>query len=78
MSVNTIVNTDGYLKAYNTDYTAVSKVIRSSELRLGSPINRLLPFYSSTGTDTGTDTYFQSGTVLSRKKLPSNVPSVPR
>jgi shikimate dehydrogenase len=25
MSVNTIVNTDGYLKAYNTDYTAVSK-----------------------------------------------------
>src|SRR5437879_11068956 len=30
MSVNTIVNTDGYLKAYNTDYTAVSKLIRSS------------------------------------------------
>ena len=24
MSVNTVVNTDGYLKAYNTDYTAVS------------------------------------------------------
>jgi len=32
MSVNTIVNTDGYLKAYNTDYTAVSKLIRSSGL----------------------------------------------
>ena len=30
MSVNTIVNTDGYLKAYNTDYTAVSRLIRSS------------------------------------------------
>jgi shikimate dehydrogenase len=30
MSVNTIVNTDGYLKAYNTDYTAVSELIRSS------------------------------------------------
>jgi shikimate dehydrogenase len=29
-SVNTIVNTDGYLKGYNTDYTAVSKLIRSS------------------------------------------------
>jgi len=29
MSVNTIVNTDGYLKAYNTDYTAVSELIRS-------------------------------------------------
>ncbi len=30
MSVNTIVNTDGYLKAYNTDYTAVSELIRSN------------------------------------------------
>jgi shikimate dehydrogenase len=29
-SVNTIVNTDGYLKGYNTDYTAVSKLNRSS------------------------------------------------
>ena len=28
-SVNTIVNNDEYLKAYNTDYTAVSKLIRS-------------------------------------------------
>ena len=30
MSVNTIVNTDGYLKAYNTDYTAVSELVGSS------------------------------------------------
>jgi shikimate dehydrogenase len=30
MSVNTIVNTDSCLKAYNTDYTAVSELIRSS------------------------------------------------
>ena len=30
MSVNTIVNTDGYLKAYNTDYTAVSELLGSS------------------------------------------------
>jgi shikimate dehydrogenase len=30
MSVNTIVSTDGYLKAYNTDYAAVSELIRSS------------------------------------------------
>jgi shikimate dehydrogenase len=29
ISVNTIVNTDGHLKAYNTDYTAVSELIRS-------------------------------------------------
>ena len=30
LSVNTIVNNDGYLTGYNTDYTAVSKLIRSS------------------------------------------------
>ncbi|HEY5770685.1 MAG TPA: shikimate 5-dehydrogenase [Terrimicrobium sp.] len=30
MSVNTIVNTDDYLKAYNTDYTAVSALLGSS------------------------------------------------
>jgi shikimate dehydrogenase len=30
LSVNTIVNSDGYLTGYNTDYTAVSKLIRSS------------------------------------------------
>jgi shikimate dehydrogenase len=32
MSVNTIVNTDGHLKAYNTDYTAVFELLRSSEV----------------------------------------------
>ena len=32
MSVNTIVNTDGYLKAYNTDYTAVYELLKSSEI----------------------------------------------
>jgi shikimate dehydrogenase len=32
MSVNTIVNTDGYLKAYNTDYTAVYQLLKSSEI----------------------------------------------
>jgi shikimate dehydrogenase len=32
MSVNTIVNTDGYLRAYNTDYKAVLDLIRSSGL----------------------------------------------
>jgi shikimate dehydrogenase len=29
MSVNTIVNTDGHLKAYNTDYVAVVSLLRS-------------------------------------------------
>ena len=33
MSVNTIVNTDGYLKAYNTDYTAVSELVDRVEFR---------------------------------------------
>ncbi|TKI05318.1 shikimate 5-dehydrogenase [Martelella alba] len=31
-SVNTIVNTDGYLKAYNTDYIAVEQLIRQHQL----------------------------------------------
>jgi shikimate dehydrogenase len=35
MSVNTIVNTDGYLKAYNTDYTAVSELLKSSKIPPG-------------------------------------------
>src|SRR6201995_5721727 len=32
LSVNTIVNTDGYLKGYNTDYTAASQLIPASEI----------------------------------------------
>ena len=32
MSVNTIVNSDGYLKGFNTDYTAVLTLIRSAEI----------------------------------------------
>lgn len=32
-SVNTIVNTDGYLKAYNTDYIAISKLIAKYQLK---------------------------------------------
>ncbi|REH89334.1 shikimate 5-dehydrogenase, partial [Staphylococcus felis] len=31
-SVNTIVNEDGYLKAYNTDYIAISKLIQQYQL----------------------------------------------
>ncbi|OBW92945.1 shikimate dehydrogenase [Gallibacterium genomosp. 3] len=31
-SVNTIVNTDGYLKAYNTDYIAIVKLIEKYQL----------------------------------------------
>jgi shikimate dehydrogenase len=36
MSVNTIVNNHGHLKAYNTDYTAVSSLLRSSGIPNGS------------------------------------------
>ncbi|WP_306903195.1 shikimate 5-dehydrogenase [Arthrobacter pascens] len=31
-SVNTIVNTDGHLKAYNTDYTAIEQLLQSNAL----------------------------------------------
>ena len=37
-SINTIVNTDGYLKAYNTDYLAIRQLIERHEL---SPSMRL-------------------------------------
>jgi shikimate dehydrogenase len=31
-SVNTIVNTDGYLKAYNTDYIAIYELIKNNQI----------------------------------------------
>lgn len=31
-SVNTIVNTDGYLKAYNTDYIAIEKLLKENNV----------------------------------------------
>ena len=31
-SVNTIVNTDGHLKAYNTDYTAIEQLLANNEV----------------------------------------------
>ena len=36
-SVNTIVNTDGHLRAYNTDYTAVATLLREHEVPADSP-----------------------------------------
>ncbi|MDF7667487.1 shikimate 5-dehydrogenase [Orbaceae bacterium ESL0727] len=36
-AVNTIVNTDGYLKAYNTDYTAVAKLIEQNQIDSHTP-----------------------------------------
>ncbi len=36
-SVNTIVNTDGYLKAYNTDYLAIVSLLRSHDVDQALP-----------------------------------------
>ena len=36
-SVNTIVNTDHYLKAYNTDYIAVAKLIEENHINNNTP-----------------------------------------
>ena len=36
-SVNTIVNDDGYLRAYNTDYIAAAQLIRASEIDPATP-----------------------------------------
>jgi shikimate dehydrogenase len=36
-SVNTIVNTDGHLRAYNTDYVAVVSLLRDHGIDRGSP-----------------------------------------
>ena len=35
-SVNTIVNSDGHLRAYNTDYVAISKLLAEHEVRADS------------------------------------------
>lgn len=37
-SVNTIVNDDGYLKAYNTDYIAIDKLIKKYQLDKNIPV----------------------------------------
>jgi shikimate dehydrogenase len=34
-SVNTIVNTDGHLKAYNTDYTAIEQLLKTNAVPTG-------------------------------------------
>jgi shikimate dehydrogenase len=34
-SVNTIVNTDGHLKAYNTDYTAIEQLLKTNNVPTG-------------------------------------------
>jgi shikimate dehydrogenase len=69
MSVNTIVNTDGYLKAYNTDYTAVFKLIGSS----GIPANAHFALLGSGGMAKAVacalrDAGFADGVIVARNK----------
>lgn len=44
-SVNTIVNKDGYLKAYNTDFMAVEKLLKESKI----PTDTLFVLYGTGG-----------------------------
>jgi shikimate dehydrogenase len=69
MSVNTIVNTDGYLKAYNTDYTAVYELLKSS----GIPPHTGLALKGSGGMAKAVacalrDAGFTNGLILARNE----------
>ena len=69
MSVNTIVNTDGYLRAYNTDYTAVSKLIGSS----GTPSSTRFALLGSGGMAKAVaaalrDAGFANGLIVARNE----------
>jgi shikimate dehydrogenase len=69
-SVNTIVNTEGYLKAYNTDYTAVSELIRSG----GIPANFDFALLGSGGMAKAVvcalrDAGFTNGLIVARNEV---------
>src|SRR5271165_3743382 len=69
MSVNTVVNNDGYLKAYNTDYTAVSKLIRAS----GIPVSARFALLGSGGMAKAVacalrDAGFANGLIVARNE----------
>jgi shikimate dehydrogenase len=66
-SVNTIVNTDGHLRAYNTDYVAISKLLRKHEV----PVDSTFAVLGSGGMAKAVvaalrDTGFHSGAVVAR------------
>lgn len=69
MSVNTIVNTDGHLKGYNTDYTAVSQLIQSA----GIPPQTDFALRGSGGMAKAVacalkDAGFEQGTIVARNE----------
>ena len=68
-SVNTIVNTDGYLKAFNTDYSAVQQLIQEHGLSAASSValrgsGGMGKAVASAFHDAG----FQRGTVIARNE----------
>jgi shikimate dehydrogenase len=68
-SVNTIVNTDGHLRAYNTDYLAVSKLLADRDV----PVDSTFAVLGSGGMAKAVvaalrDAGFTSGTVVARNE----------
>lgn len=68
-SVNTIVNTDGYLKAFNTDYVAVQQLIQEHGLNASSSVvvrgsGGMGKAVASAFRDAG----FQRGTLVARNE----------
>jgi len=73
MSVNTIVNNDGYLQAYNTDYIAVLSLLRSRNV----PTNLKFALRGSGGMAKAVacalkDAGFNHGTVVARNAATGN------
>ena len=69
MSVNTIVNTDGFLKAYNTDYIAVFSLLKSRHV----PANLEFALRGSGGMAKAVacalrDAGFTKGTIIARNQ----------
>ncbi len=69
MSVNTIVNTDGFLKAYNTDYIAVQSLLHSRRV----PTNLEFALRGSGGMAKAVaaalhDAGFSKGTIVARNR----------
>jgi shikimate dehydrogenase len=68
-SVNTLVNDDGRLRAYNTDYLAIASLLESHQVRVSSSF----VLFGSGGMAKATaaalrDTGFRDGTVVARNK----------
>lgn len=66
-SVNTIVNTDGQLRAYNTDYLAVAKLLADHQV----PVNHTVAVLGSGGMAKAVvaalrDAGFHAGTLVAR------------